>query len=366
MNSATHCHARTKHPEDRPPACQRHGAFSLDSSDQGQRPRSIDRPEAHPPLPSPRSLLRSSTRFAVLAVSLCSAVIPAIAGPRTSANYTITTDTAGSGGNRATSAACTNDGSAGGVVGISTVASPAETVKSGFIGQLYEVDHLHINSAPPDTIAELGTKQLSLIQILTDDSVLAVNLAQVAWTTEFGPVIPVDVAGVAHAGAVYQDTLWQFRADYEGQSAIHQLIILNNGSDDIPGSGYAGDGIDDAWQVQYFGLNNPNAGPTADPDHDGQDNRFEFLADLDPNSATSRFVLTNARPAGQPGQMNIAINPRFNNRTYTVKSSPTLGNGAVWTPLTGFTISDNGQTRTITDTTAAGARKFYMIEITKP
>lgn len=68
----------------------------------------------------------------------------------------------------------------------------------------------------------------------------------------------------------------------------------------------------------------------------------------------------------QPGPMNLVINPSFTDRTYTVMTSPTLGTSAVWTPLIGFTFSDNGLTRTITDNSAGGERKFYRVDITKP
>ena len=59
-----------------------------------------------------------------LRILLLTALLPAIAhaGPRTSAsaNYKVATDTADAGGKRATSAAYTNDGSAGGIAGLST------------------------------------------------------------------------------------------------------------------------------------------------------------------------------------------------------------------------------------------------------
>ena len=71
------------------------------------------------------------------------------AGPRTSANYTIATDTADAGGRRTTSANYTNDGSLGGVAGISTVAAPAETAKHGYLGQLSAVTGLVLSATPP-------------------------------------------------------------------------------------------------------------------------------------------------------------------------------------------------------------------------
>ena len=162
----------------------------------------------------------------------------------------------------------------------------------------------------------------------------------------------------------YQDTAATAQGIYAGNTGTLGLTVLNTIPDNF--GSYAGDGIGDDWQFQFFGLNNPNAGPLLDPDFDGHNNLFEFTAGIDPTSNSSRFLLTNERPAGQPGQMNLIINPRLSDRTYTVKSSLTLDTGAVWSPLTGFTISDNGLTRTITDTNAAGAAKFYKVEITKP
>ena len=68
---------------------------------------------------------RSGIAFLILAAS-------AHAGPRTSTDYTVPADTTDAGGQRATSTAYTNDGSLGGITGISTVASPAATAKAGY------------------------------------------------------------------------------------------------------------------------------------------------------------------------------------------------------------------------------------------
>ena len=130
-------------------------------------------------------------------------------------------------------------------------------------------------------------------------------------------------------------------------------------------SSYAGDGLDDAWQNQYFGLNNPLAAPAADPDGDGQNNAFEFTAGLIPTDPQSRFVLTLAPVPGQPAQKKVIFTPRLTDRTYTVTFKTDL-TAATWVPLPGGIITDNGQQRTVTDPAATGAKKFYHIEITKP
>jgi len=43
---------------------------------------------------------------------------------------------------------------------------------------------------------------------------------------------------------------------------------------------YAGDGLLDGWQVQYFGQNNPKAGPSVDATGTGQTNLFKCVAGL--------------------------------------------------------------------------------------
>ena len=286
-----------------------------------------------------------------------------LAGPRTSANYTIPTDAIDAGGKRATSASYTNDGSAGGVVGLSTVAAPAETAKHGYIGQLTEVTALQL-AATPTTVNETATRQLSGAQLLDDLTINAVPANSITWSIVSGPITSINTSGLATAGTVYQDTAATAQGIYADNTGTLGLTVIDTIADNF--GSYAGDGLGDVWQVQYFGLNNPNAGPLLDPDFDGHNNLFEFTAGIIPTSSSSRLLLTNERPAGQPGQMDIVIHPRLSDRTYTVKSSLTLGPGAVWSPLTGFTISDNGLTRTITDTNAAGATKFYKVEITKP
>ena len=85
-------------------------------------------------------------RIALPALLLASAAT-AQAGPRTSASYTIAADTTDAGGKRTTSASYTNDGSAGGIAGLSTVAAPAETLKSGYAAQLYDVTGLTLTAA---------------------------------------------------------------------------------------------------------------------------------------------------------------------------------------------------------------------------
>ena len=64
--------------------------------------------------------------------------------------------------------------------------------------------------------------------------------------------------------------------------------VMNVNTDGIPG--YSGDGLDDAWQAQYFGLNHPYAVPNALTDCTGLTNLFKFTARLIPNNSAAKFI----------------------------------------------------------------------------
>jgi len=85
--------------------------------------------------------------------------------------------------------------------------------------------------------------------------------------------------------------------------------------------------------VRYFGLDNPLAAPGLDPDGDGQDNLFEFIAGLDPTDAASRFRVDIAAVPGQPGQKQVTFSPRLADRTYVVRASADLSAGS-WAEIT--------------------------------
>ena len=284
------------------------------------------------------------------------------AGPRSSTNYSIPTDTTDAGGKRATSASYTHDGSVGGVVSISTVATPAGTAKHGYLGQLTEVTALQL-AAAPTTVNETATRQLSAAQLLDDDSLNTLAATDVTWSVASGPLTGIDTAGLATASVVYENTPATAQGDYAGATGSLGLTVLDSIPDNF--GSYAADGLADDWQNQYFGLNNSLAAPLLDPDGDGQNNAFEFTAGLIPTDALSRFLITISPVPGQAGQKQVIFDPIFGDRSYTVKTSPDLA-AASWTTLAGSTSSDNGSQRTVTDTSASETKKFYTVEIVKP
>ncbi len=283
------------------------------------------------------------------------------AAPASSLNYSISAHTLDSGGGRSASASYSNDGSIGGFGGISTTPA-AQTARHGYVGQLYEVTSLAL-SALPATVNEGGTRQLTASALLDDGTTLAASGTTVAWTVVNGPVASVNASGLATAGFVYQDTPAIVRGSLQGQTNTVGLTVLNAGNDDF--GTYANDGVDDAWQVDFFGENNLSASPANDPDGDGQNNLFEYTAGTAPTNALSKFNFTIAPVAGQPSRKDIVFSPRFPSRTYAVQFRNAL-DGAGFSPLTGSALSDNGTERTVTDLNATEATRFYRVQISLP
>ena len=143
----------------------------------------------------------------------------------------------------------------------------------------------------------------------------------------------------------------------------HTMFLTGAAFRDDLGS-YAGDEINDNWQTQFFGAPpNPNAAPSFDFDGDGHSNRFEYIAGLNPTSRDSQLSVRLEAVAGQPGHMRVIIRPLVPGRTYTTKSATTLG--VPMTALGSSTVSDANGERTVIDTGATGAFRFYSVEISK-
>ncbi len=233
--------------------------------------------------------------------------------------------------------------------------------RSGYVGQLYEVTALTL-ATDPATVNERATTELGASATLDDGTHLVPDSAAVKWTVVSGPVASLAGDGTATAGSVYQDTTATVQGTYGGVSATLAITVLNLTADDF--GPYAGDGLPDDWQVDHFGEGSTVAGPTADPDGDGQNNLLEYLAATDPNLATSVFTVRIQTVAGQPAHKAIVFGPVADGRTYRVLSTADL-TAALWTDLSG-PLAGSGGDLTFTDTTATGIRKFYRVQISNP
>ncbi len=316
-----------------------------------------------------RSLRHVQSAFTPLRIKMAMAagvILPAAlqlqAGSMTSAAYSVAADSIDAGGRKTTSVLYANQGCLGGVGGISSAAAPAEVARHGFAGQLYDVVRLTV-SANPTNVNEGATGQLRASTVMDDASIINLSGSAVAWSVLSGPIDSINASGLAAAGHVYQDTLATVRAAALAKEGTLGLLVRNISNDDF--GSYAGDGLDDAWQVTNFGENNPDGLASADPDHDGQNNAYEEMVGSIPTDGNSYFRFRIESVPGHVDQRNLIFSPRVGGRTYTLEVKVDLSTG-VFTPVAPIAVSDVGAERTVTDINAVEAKKFYRVLITKP
>lgn len=290
-----------------------------------------------------------------------SVLLAALAGVFAAAASELVTATVDSGGGRSSSANYTLDASIGGIGGISLGGDA--TARLGYCGQLTEVATLSVTGTPAQ-VPETSTTQLSGTATLDDDTHTALAGSEIAWAIPTWPIAQISASGVASAAVVYANLPATVNGSYGGVPGSASLLVLDMFPDNY--GSYAGDGLPDNWQYQYFGLDNPNAAPAADVTGTGQNNQFKYVAGLDPTNAASVFRLRIEPVAGQANQKRLVFAPRWNDRTYTPQFRTNLVSGTAWTNLTTFTITDNGTERTVVDTNATGTARFYRVQITYP
>jgi hypothetical protein len=294
-------------------------------------------------------------------LSVLSGVALAQTAVRSSANYSISVEALGGTGAAAASVQYANDGSSLGGISNGVDSSVQYANKTGYSGVQPNATSLTL-ALLPTTINEGAARLLAASLSLDDATQIALVGTVVTWSVLSGPISSISTAGAATAGTVYQDTAASVQGVAGTLNASLSLTVLNVNTDDIPG--YAGDGLDDAWQVQYFGLNNPKAAPGADVDGDGETNSFEFTAGLVPTDPASRFTLAVSTAAGQP-TLKALVFTVVPGRTYAVEYKNNISDAA-WQTLAGATQSDNGATRTVTDNNTTGPTRFYRVQISKP
>lgn len=281
----------------------------------------------------------------------------AVAAPQNSASYSVTNDTMDAGGRRSTSANYTNDGSVGGIGGISTVAAPAAMVKHGFIGQLYEVTALQLASTPT-TGNEGETRLLSGAQVLDDLTTLAIPATSIAWSVQSGPLVSINSSGLATAGPVFQSTAATAQGIYLGQTGTLSLTVLETIPDNF--GTYAGDGLPDHWQVQYFGQNNAQSAPNMDADADGQSNLLEFLAGYLPTDSNSRLTTRGTDLTG--GTFTLELSRVQPGTRYIFQRTTNL---ETWTDI--LTVNPVGISAPYSQTIpASGPTNFFRVRLEAP
>jgi hypothetical protein len=267
-----------------------------------------------------------------------------------------------SGGGRGSGGDIVNDGCVGGVGGVS--AAGANVARQGFPGQLTEAVSVSVAGTPAQ-VSETGATQLGGAALMDDDTVTALAGNEIAWASPTWPLHEISASGAASATAVYAETSAPIGGTYHGVYGAGSLLVLDTFPDNY--GSYAGDGLPDSWQTQYFGLGNPDAASDKDVTGTGQNNLFKYVAGLDPTNAASVFVVKIANVPGQPGQKALTWKPWAPGRVYTPTYRTNLVGSATW-DLVGSVSgpATNANEITVTDLDASDRARFYRIQITLP
>lgn len=247
----------------------------------------------------------------------------------------------------------TNDGT------VSAETPGGVQLKPGFIGQLYDVVSITLG-ASPSTIDEGGTRQLGAVANLDDNTTLNLPGGDVQWSILLGPLTEIDASGLTTADLVYEDTAATAQGGYQGLSAQIELTVLNTDPDNL--GTYAGDGLDDGWQVNFFGHPpNPEAAPNANPDNDLHPNLFEFLTGYNPTDPHSYFTFDVLDVADTMSILQLSkIVP---GTRYSIERSLDLGHTDPWTEFATFTTLSEIFDHQVTDPNAAGPHWFYRVAV---
>lgn len=144
----------------------------------------------------------------------------------TSLSYRSSSSALTSSGGKATSANYSDEATVGDIVGTSTGAGASVTLKSGFIGQLYEARSLAVSAAPA-AVVESGTTQLSAVATMDDDSLVRLGGSDAKWAVQAGPLAGITLSGLATAGEVFINAPATVRARWDGIAGDLTLTVLN-------------------------------------------------------------------------------------------------------------------------------------------
>lgn len=287
--------------------------------------------------------------------------VPLAASVRTGGGYSIAAESVAAAGGASSSVNYSQESVAGGVGAISGVGTVV--AKGGYPGQLFEIAGLSL-SAGAGPFPEQTEFPVTVTGQMTDNTAAMLFEGEVVFGIVSGPLTMITAAGQAHAGAVGRSTPAQISASAHGFGATLEITI----ADTIPDNyrTYAGDGLPDDWQLDWFGEDNPLAGPLVDATGTLQNNLFKYHAGLNPVdglASNARFTQELKLVPGQPTARQLVFRPVYPDRNYTVQVSDDL---VTWAPVASAVTSTVGEVRSVTDPNGAAAKKFYRVDVVKP
>jgi hypothetical protein len=239
---------------------------------------------------------------------------------RTSANYSLTTETQDFAGERVTSASYRLDATAGSAG--ATASSDTGILHHGFAGQLAEYATLVLH-AELNSVAEGATRPLSAFFTLDDATLVFLPVSQINWTVQNAPEARISADGLFVAGPVLSDTIATVIGSYGGLLGTLDLTVIN---------------------VRNDGFGAPELEPN-------------------PPMFSPVFRMIIAVDSSQPSFLSIVFGPLSPELVYTVETSYQLGAEANWRPLTNFNIRDANGLRTVTDTSPPIPTRFYRVRM---
>jgi hypothetical protein len=139
---------------------------------------------------------------------------------------------------------------------------------------------------------------------------------------------------------------------------LDSVNISHNRPIDIPFIDDDDDGLDDDWEVYYFGSTTKTAGTTGeDADEDGFDDICEFLAGTDPTDDTSLLAILSVWPAA--GSAVVLQWSSVSNMHYAILESTNLL--GAWIPVVS-NITATPPVNTNAVTTPPNTPVFYRIQ----
>ena len=283
----------------------------------------------------------------------------AMGGPRASVNYAVPVEAISGGQATAQSASYGNTGTLVPFIGTAQASATNTVVRSGFLGELYQVVSLQLGASLTQ-VGEGHTTQLSATATLDDLTTLHPAATDVMWTALSGPVQHISSGGLLTAGFVSANSAASVRGYYQGISSTLALTVLDIGNGDF--NTYAS-----AWQAQYFGSNTALAAPFANPSGDGIVNLLKWAHGLNPTvvavpPATAMRSGGNLILSYQRSDSAVAAGAIF-----TVEWTDTLG-AADWhnDGVVESLVSDNGTVQQVMATIPSSDRLFARLRVTLP
>lgn len=139
----------------------------------------------------------------------------------------------------------------------------------------------------PVSVNENAAGQLGGTATMDDDTATPLAGSDINWSSPSWPILSITTSGVVSTAVVYTDTVSTVSGQYLGNNDSAGLLVRDSLPDNY--GSYAGDGLPDWWQIQYFGMNNSNAGPNTVCSNRINTVRQAYIAGLNPTNSSARF-----------------------------------------------------------------------------